>query len=109
VLFGSPGLGTSDVRDLHVPERHVNVIEAKRDWIADLGAFGTDPNHLDGAHRLSAHEETADGMTLAESTGHSRYLIPNTASQYNIAATVTGLYNKRIEGGSDVGFGDHFL
>ena len=109
VLFGSPGLGTSNVRDLHVPEGHVNVIEARRDWIADLGAFGTDPNHLDGAHRLSAHEETADGVTLAESTGHSRYLIPNTASQYNIAATVTGLYNKRIEGGSDVGFGDHFL
>ena len=109
VVFGSPGLGTSDVHDLHVPDGHVNVIEARRDVVADLGAFGTDPNHLDGAHRLSAHQETADGVRLDESTGHSRYLTPNTASQYNIAATVTGLYDKRIEGGSNVGFGDYFF
>ena len=87
----------------------MNVIEAKWDGVADLGAFGTDPNHLDGAHRLSAHEETADGVRLDESTGHSKYLTPNTASQYNIAATVTGLYDKRIEGGGDVGFGDYFF
>jgi hypothetical protein len=109
VVFGSPGLGTSDAHDLHVPDGHLNVIEAKWDGVADLGAFGTDPNHLDGAHRLSAHHETADGVRLDESTGHSKYLTPNTASQYNISATVAGLYDKRIEGGSNVGFGDYFF
>jgi hypothetical protein len=48
-------------------------------------------------------------VRLDESTGHSKYLTPNTASQYNISATVAGLYDKRIEGGSTVGFGDYFF
>ena len=82
------------------------MIEARKDFVADIAGFGEDPNWLRGAHRLSAHEETVDGVPLQESVKHSSYLDPNTTSQYNIAATVTGLYDKRIEGGANVGVGD---
>jgi Alpha/beta hydrolase len=105
VLFGSPGASTNDITDLKVPPGHVAVIEARGDPVADLGAFGDDPNHLDGVVNLSAHEEHRGSTQLDESTGHSAYLRPNTTSQYNIAATVAGLPGNRIEGANS-GAGD---
>jgi hypothetical protein len=106
VLFGSPGASTGDIGDLRVPPGHLGVIEARGDFVADLGSFGGDPNQLDGVTNLSAREETApDGTVLRESQDHSEYLVPGTTSQYNIAATVAGLPDNRITG-SNTGFGD---
>lgn len=106
VLFGSPGLGTEDINDLQVPPGHTAVLEARQDVVADLGSFGGDTNQFDGTTDLSAREETGPtGLPLRESVGHSDYLAPGTTSQHNIAATVAGLHDQRIEGGSD-GLGD---
>lgn len=88
VLFGSPGLGTHDVRDLQVP--HPYVLEARRDAVADLAAFGPDPNQMDGVTVLSTAREIIDGVERAESVGHSAYLTDDTTSQYAIAAVVAG-------------------
>src|SRR5699024_4225012 len=63
VLVGSPGMGTSDLADLQLPEDSAYMIEARRDVIADTGWFGGDPSHLDGLTGLSAREETIDGVT----------------------------------------------
>jgi hypothetical protein len=106
VLFGSPGASTGDVGDLRVPPGHLSVLEARGDWIADLGSFGGDTNQLDDVTNLSAAEETApDGSRLLESKGHSEYLQPRTTSQHNLAATVAGLPDERITG-SNTGLGD---
>ncbi len=106
VLFGSPGPGTDNVDDYRVPPGHTAVMEARRDWIADLGSFGGDTNQLDGTVGLSAREEAGpSGLPLRESVGHNDYLAPGTTSQHNIAATVAGLHDQRITGGS-TGLGD---
>jgi hypothetical protein len=97
VLFGSPGMGTDDVGDLHVPAGHTGVVEAPWDPVADLGWFGDDPNRLDGVTGLSARAAILpDGATAAGSVLHAQYLTPGTTSQYNIAATVAGLPDQRI-------------
>ena len=97
VLFGSPGIGTDDLGDLHVPAGHTGVVEAPWDPVADLGWFGDDPNRLDGVTGLSARAATLpDGTAAAGSVLHSQYLTPGTTSQYNIAATVAGLPDQRI-------------
>ncbi|MGH3931233.1 MAG: alpha/beta hydrolase, partial [Pseudonocardiaceae bacterium] len=71
VFFGSPGIGTSQVSDLNVPEGNAYVIEADWDPVADVGRFGTDPNQLDGITNLSAREHTLDDRQLTEVTGHT--------------------------------------
>ena len=92
VLFGSPGIGTDDLGDVHVPAGHTGVVEAPWDPVADLGWFGDDPNRLDGVTGLSARAATLpDGAATAGSVLHAQYLTPGTTSQYNIAATVAGL------------------
>ena len=97
VLFGSPGIGTDDLGDVHVPAGHTGVVEAPWDPVADLGWFGDDPNRLDGVTGLSARAATLpDGAAAAGSVLHSQYLTPGTTSQYNIAATVAGLPGQRI-------------
>jgi hypothetical protein len=106
VLFGSPGASTGDIGDLRLPPGHLSVLEARGDWIADLGSFGGDTNQLGDVTNLSAAEETApDGTRLLESEGHSEYLVPGTTSQHNLAATVAGLPDKRITG-PNTGVGD---
>ncbi|MEO7351885.1 MAG: alpha/beta hydrolase [Marmoricola sp.] len=90
IVFGSPGLGTSDRDDLHVPDGHLYRIEARRDPVADLAQFGIDPTWLDGVDGLSAKDAEIDGIEYQESTGHSEYLDDGTTSQHNIAATVAG-------------------
>ncbi len=97
VVFGSPGLGTDHVGDLHVPPGHTGVVEAPWDPVADLGWFGDDPNRLDGVTGLSARPATLpDGSATAGSVLHAQYLTPGTTSQFNIAATVAGLPEERI-------------
>ncbi len=106
VVFGSPGLGTSHVEDIEVPEGHTYRIEARRDVVADAGVFGIDPSHIDGVTGLSARGETLpDGRRLAESTGHSDYLTQNSTSQYNMSVVVAGLPERRVEDGGR-GLGD---
>ena len=106
VLFGSPGIGTDDLGDVHVPAGHTGVVEAPWDPVADLGWFGDDPNRLDGVTGLSARAATLpDGATAAGSVLHSQYLTPGTTSQYNVAATVAGLPGQRILD-PGVGMGD---
>jgi Alpha/beta hydrolase len=106
VVFGSPGLGTDHVGDLHVPPGHTGVVEAPWDPVADLGWFGDDPNRLDGVTGLSARPATiVDGSTTAGSVLHADYLTPGTTSQFNIAATVAGLPEERILD-AGVGMGD---
>ena len=106
VVFGSPGLGTDHVGDLHVPPGHTGVVEAPWDPVADLGWFGDDPNRLDGVTGLSARPATLpDGSATAGSVLHADYLTPGTTSQFNIAATVAGLPEERILD-AGVGVGD---
>jgi len=106
VLFGSPGIGTDDVRDLHVPTGHTAVVEAPWDPVADLGWFGDDPNRLPGVTGLSARAATLpDGTVSAGSVLHGQYLTPGTTSQYNIAATVAGHPDRRVLD-PGVGLGD---
>ena len=57
VLFGSPGAGTWERDDLHVPDGHLFVAEADDDPVADFGGtapFGRDPSHMVGS-RLPVH------------------------------------------------------
>ncbi len=97
VVFGSPGLGTSDIADLGLRPGRVYVIEGRNDPVADLAAFGPDPNQLDDVVTLSSKESLVDGVHRIESTGHSTYLdfatdtAPGTTSQYGIAAVVAGV------------------
>ncbi|WP_158372630.1 alpha/beta hydrolase [Cellulosimicrobium cellulans] len=104
VVFGSPGLGTSHVEDLHVPDGQMFRIEARRDPVADLGNFGIDPTYIDGITGLSAREATVDGTAYGESTGHSAYLSDDTTSQHNIAAVVAGAPDRMVlDGGRGAG------
>ncbi len=98
MFFGSPGLGTSHVGDIQVPEGHTYRIEARNDIVADAGQFGIDPTHVDGVTGLSARDEKLpDGRRLAESTGHSAYLAQDSTSQYNMSVVVAGLGDRRVE------------
>lgn len=90
VFFGSPGLGTSDVRELGLQPGRAYVVEARGDYVADLARFGIDPNQLRGITSLSAEAEQTEGRSLFESTGHSGYLADDTTSQFVIAAVVAG-------------------
>ncbi|AOS61730.1 alpha/beta hydrolase [Actinoalloteichus hymeniacidonis] len=109
VFFGSPGLGTSDVTDLQVPAGSTYVIEARNDFVADLGGtapFGIDPNQMDGVTGLSAREEQLpDGRRLNESEGHSAYLAPDSTSQYNMSVIVSGNADRAVHDDGR-GFGD---
>jgi len=97
VVFGSPGLGTSHIEDIRVPEGHTYRVEARNDPVADVGAFGIDPSHVDGVTGLSAREESLpDGRRVAESTGHSDYLTEDSASQYNMSVVVAGLHDRVV-------------
>ena len=96
IVFGSPGLGTSERDDLHVPDGHLFRVEARRDPVADLATFGIDPTWLDGVDGLSAKEADIDGQQYQESTGHSEYLDDGTTSQYNIAVTVGGQPERQV-------------
>ncbi|WP_127784403.1 alpha/beta hydrolase [Rhodococcus sp. X156] len=102
VLYGSPGLGTSHVEDLKVPEGHVFVAEAKNDPVADFAAFGYDPNQMDGVNTLSTDSGyTPDGEERSGSEGHSEYVKDGTMAQYNMAAVIAG--NR-----ADIVDGEHF-
>jgi hypothetical protein len=103
VVFGSPGLGTSERDDLHVDGLHR--IEARRDPVADLARFGLDPTWMPDVEGLSAQEAEIDGRTYSESTGHSAYLDDGSTSQHNMAVTIAGLDDRRV-GDDGRGAGD---
>jgi hypothetical protein len=110
VFFGSPGIGTNDVNDLSVSRGHAYYIEARADFVGDLGYFGIDPSHLDGVEHASAKASTVvDPMTgeirhFAEVTGHSSYLVDDSTSQYNMSVVVAGLPDRRVfDSGEGVG------
>ena len=90
VVFGSPGIGTSDVDELDVRADHVYRVEARQDAVADGGMFGIDPSHMEGVTGLSAQEETIGGVEYNESVGHSDYLTDESTSQHNLAVIIAG-------------------
>ena len=96
IIFGSPGLGTSDRGDLDVPEDHLFRIEARRDPVADLAQFGIDPTWFDDVEGLSAKETEIDGESYGESVGHSEYLEDGTTSQHNMAVTIAGMPDRQV-------------
>jgi hypothetical protein len=97
VFFGSPGLGTSHVGELKVPDGHSFYLEGKNDPVGDLGYFGIDPSHMDGIEHGSAKEATLpDGRHLTESTGHSAYMDDGSTSQYNMSVVVGGMDERRV-------------
>jgi hypothetical protein len=101
VIFGSPGLGTSDIGDIDVPSDHSFRIEAKGDPVADGGVFGIDPSHMDGMTGLSANEYE----DFEASGGHSEYLNDDTTSQHNMASVISG-NSDRLVYDDGRGFGD---
>ncbi len=107
VFFGSPGVGTSHIEDLKVPDGHATYIEAKNDPVGDFGAFGIDPSHLDGMEYATSAEarHPGDGRMLHEVTGHTSYLDDGSTSQYNMAV-ITGGMSDRVLHGADRGIGD---
>jgi hypothetical protein len=108
VFFGSPGIGTDNVKDLSVPGGHTYYIEAAWDFVCDLGYFGIDPSHMDGIEHASAKASTiVDPMTgeirhFAGVTGHDSYLVDDSTSQYNMSVVVAGVPDRRV---SDPGEG----
>ncbi|MFE3292762.1 alpha/beta hydrolase [Rhodococcus sp. NPDC059234] len=106
VFLGSPGIGTDRAGDLDLAPGHVYVAEAHGDPVADLAAFGTDPNRMDGVTNLSTSAATtADGRSRAGAQGHSQYLDDGTLSLYNLGAVVGGLPGHLVEG-TDEGIAD---
>ncbi|MEO6881476.1 MAG: alpha/beta hydrolase [Mycobacteriaceae bacterium] len=106
VFYGSPGLGTSTLSDLQVPDGHVFVEEARGDAVADLSAFGADPNQLGGVRVLSVEAGTSpDGVARAGSVGHSQYEVSGSMAQHNQAAVVAGV-PERAQPGRAFGVGD---
>ena len=108
-IFGSPGLGTSHIEDIDVPDGHAYRIEAKNDVVADAGGtapFGIDPSHMDGMTGLSAKDADLLGERFGASGGHSEYLNDNTTSQHNMAALIAGSRDRLIyddgQGAGDV-------
>ena len=101
IIYGSPGVGTNDIEDLHVPEGHAYRLEAKNDPVADFARFGGDPSHMDGFTDLSTGKSDEGGQV----TGHSDYLDPDTTSQHNIASVVGGVPENAVEGKTN-GAGD---
>jgi hypothetical protein len=106
VFFGSPGVGTDDVRDLGIRPGHVLIVEARRDPVAGLASFGADPNQLDGVVGLPAPREILDGVERTERLGNTCHLTDDTASQYGIPAVVTGVPDRAPSddgaGGGDI-------
>lgn len=109
VFFGSPGIGTDDVGDLGLGRGHVFVAEASGDAVADLAAYGADPNRLPGITNLATTAavvlDDGGGETLSGATGHSQYLAEGTLSRHNIAAVV-GAMPETMVVGTDAGLGD---
>jgi alpha/beta hydrolase family protein len=101
IIFGSPGVGTNDIEDLHVPEGHAYRLEAKDDPVADFARFGGDPSHMDGFKDLST-EKSAEGKGV---TGHSDYMDSETTSQHNMASVVAGMPENTVAGKTN-GVGD---
>ncbi|ONI77766.1 hypothetical protein ALI144C_30455 [Actinosynnema sp. ALI-1.44] len=99
VVFGSPGIGTSDPGKIQVAGGHLYNLEADGDLVADLGdplAHGADPSSL-RIPQLSTHEAvTPDGRNLKASEGHSQYTWKDTTSQYNISVIVGGMNDRVI-------------
>lgn len=88
IFFGSPGIGTHDVRDLRVPDAFL--VEADGDWIADTQAFGPDPASMKDMKHLDS----------GDIRGHSDYLDSGSQSLRNMGAVVAGAeqhagYSKR--------------
>jgi hypothetical protein len=110
LFFGSPGLGTNHVEDLNLAPGHAYYVEARQDFVGDLGGlglgdlggFGIDPSHMGGIEHASARESTVvDPMTgetrhFKEVTGHSSYLDDDSTSQYNMSVVVAGLPDRRV-------------
>lgn len=99
-VFGSPGLGVDDTRQLRLKPGSVHVLEAGNDIVADTGRFGRDPDTLEGADVLSAASKPLpDGSRGAGSAGHSDYLTPGSTSAWNLAAVVAGTPQLLVRGG----------
>jgi hypothetical protein len=114
VFFGSPGLGTGDIRDLKLVPGHASYIEAPWDPIGDVGAFGADPSFLGGVVHASARESTVvDPVTgevrhLDEVTGHVSYLVDNSTSQYNMSVVIAGARDRQVFD-PGIGLGDALI
>ncbi|GAB4011940.1 alpha/beta hydrolase [Nocardioides ultimimeridianus] len=103
VLFGSPGPGTGNRGDLHVPNLYV--IENDNDLVADGGIFGGDPSFMDGVTHLQSHAASHDGASYLGTTGHTSYLDNGSTAQHNMAAVLTGIHGELITG-QDLDGGD---
>ena len=76
IIIGSPGMGVFMRDDLGASDSDVWVGEARRDAVADLAAFGTDP---------SSSIFGAQSFSTTGSTGHSQYFDESSRSLTNLA------------------------
>lgn len=120
VFFGSPGLGTDDVKDLklasatpgtaQVHAGRLHYLEAPGDRVGDFGRFGRDPSLMGGMDHPSTEASTVvDPLTgkvrhFEPVTGHSDYLADRSTSQYNMSVIVADLPDRRVHSpGLDAG------
>lgn len=101
VFFGSPGIGTGSVADLHLSPGHAYAMETWDDvLVADSGWFGGDPSRVEGIQQLWTGRAGIYGPTeraeFESSSGHSEYLKARSTSQHNLAVIVAGVPERAI-------------
>lgn len=85
VVFGSPGLGTSNLSDLNVGG-NLYVVDQAGDPVAASAQFGKRPTDIPGAHRI----ETGKSFENPLGGAHSNYLVDGSMSQRGIADVIAG-------------------
>jgi hypothetical protein len=106
VVFGSPGIDTTNRAQLKVPQGHMYSEWAMGDPVPVLDKdFGTSPypamswpSELQDVDQLSTGDAVSiDGQPLHRVYGHTDYLEQGSTSQYNMGVIVAGRPDLRIQ------------
>ncbi|RTE48035.1 alpha/beta hydrolase [Actinobaculum sp. 352] len=98
MVMGSPGITTTQNKDLNMVPGHVNVGEAHGfdfggdgDLVADLGRFGGDPSDSREFNRIGTDEWTSpEGVEYTDSKKHSQYYGVGRTSTYDQGSVLIG-------------------
>ncbi|MBW3084422.1 hypothetical protein KEM60_00609 [Austwickia sp. TVS 96-490-7B] len=94
IVTGCPGLFTSDISTLHVPDGQFYAAVATGDVVTRLGIFGPEVNRLPGVHSLAPVPHLAvypDGKAWTRfNMGHESYYDRGSSLLHDLAAAVVG-------------------